>query len=103
MSEGQQRVLVMLLILLGLEIARSQQVRSALGLSTGKAPALSPLEWKKALIWFIGALVLLFLADIVPTFTVWLVVLLLAGVILANADEYTQLLQVATQTIYTKG
>ena len=102
-SDAQVTVLVLLLVLLGMEIVRSAQVKGTTTLSLANlAKNLTGTTWKKITLYFLGALFLELLASVAPAFTIWFLVLLLVGIGVSNADIYSAWLASATKTLTSK-
>ena len=60
-------------------------------------------SWHVVIMWFLGAIVLLVIADPLPQFTTWLVVLIIVGVFLMNWGAYQQYFFGTTPSTSTGG
>jgi hypothetical protein len=99
-NDAQMTVLVLLIILLAMEVVRSSTVKGTTTLSFSQlAKDVTGNSWKKVSLWFIGALALILLAGVAGTFTIWVVVLIMVGVLISNAQVYTSWLTNATKTL----
>jgi len=79
------------------------QVMTGTGASSSTAATVGGTSWHVVIMWFLGAIILLTLADPWPKFTTWLVVLIIAGVILNNWSAYQQYFSSSGSSTTTSG
>jgi len=112
MQDKQLTVVVLLIVLLSLEAARSPNVRNyfasianssnaslsavAHGQSAPKASATTQLNWKIGLYWGIAALILIAISSRAPGVATAFVVLIIVEQVLVNWQQYKPLLGMPT-------
>lgn len=111
-SPEQLRSLVLMLIILALASARSETVQQFFASSiqningalsntvqgkTNQPTANSTLDWHLFLYWFVAAIIVVLLSDVLPTITTGILVLIIVEQLLVHWQTYAKLLQMPTK------
>lgn len=108
MGDNQIRIIIMLIALLFLEVARSANVRNFFRTSFGQAEtslasghgnpsAQTSLDWHLAAYWGVAAIILITLGGQYPTFTTYLLSLIIIEEILVHWHDLTHYLAPPTK------
>lgn len=92
MNNNQATVIVLLLVLLGLEAARSPAVAQLLHVGPSSATPAS-VNWSVVGLFFVASLIVIGVSSFAPEISITLLILLILGVLLMNANTYAGMLQ----------